>query len=675
MSAKDDLEKDYYADLGVPSTATAEEIKKAYRKLARTHHPDANADDPKSEERFKEISAAYDVLADDKRRAEYDELRRLGASGFRFPGSGGGGGGGGFSGNPFGGAGGAGVGDLGDLLGGLFGQSRGRSNRAAGPRRGADVESSVTLGFRDAVEGVTIPLRLTTEGACTTCRGSGARPGTSSHTCTTCHGSGQVSRSAGAGFAFAEPCRECQGRGVVIDDPCPTCHGTGRGTSSRTISARLPAGVADGARIRLKGKGSPGEQGAPNGDLYIQVKVSPHPVFGRRGQHLTVTVPVTFPEAALGAEIRVPTLSGDPVTLRIPAGTTNGRTFRVKGKGIARNDGSAGDQLVTVEVAVPQKVDGAARKALETYREATTDDDPRAGLVDRRGTSDEREETLMNEPFDLTDDSPVYVISIAAQISGMHAQTLRQYDRLGLVSPGRTPGGGRRYSLRDIAQLREVQRLSAEGVNLEGIRRVLALESELDRLRSRLMRLESQHRSGALVVWRPNRRRLSMDLTSRTQEALSQAQQRAVRDGHPQLEAAHLLLALLDQADGIPVALLAEVGASTLALRADVEGARRRVAARGGVDRLGPAALARVATCPRRCAAARHRLVATPTCPPSTCCSRSHRRAETWPTCSAGTGPRCFRCRRPSPACGETRASPPPTLRAASRPWRSTAST
>ena len=504
MSAKDDLEKDYYADLGVPSTATAEEIKKAYRKLARTHHPDANPDDPKSEERFKEISAAYDVLADEKRRAEYDELRRLGASGFRFPGSA---------------AEGAaspatrsvapaalGVGDLGDLLGGLFGQSRGRGNRAAGPRRGADVESSVTLGFRDAVEGVTIPLRLTTEGSCSTCRGSGARPGTSTHTCAACHGSGQVSRSAGAGFAFAEPCRECQGRGVVIDDPCPSCHGTGRGTSTRTISARLPAGVSDGARIRLKGKGSPGEQGAPNGDLYIQVKVTPHAVFGRRGQHLTITVPVTFPEAALGAEIRVPTLGGDPVTLRIPAGTTNGRTFRVKGKGIEPVRRVVGGPAGHRRGRRPAE---GRRSGPQGARDLPRRDQPRrpAGRSARRGQAMRERRPLMSEPFDLTDDSPVYVISIAAQISGLHAQTLRQYDRLGLVSPGRTPGGGRRYSLRDIAQLREVQRLSAEGVNLEGIRRVLALESELDRLRSRLMRLESEQRTGALVVWRPERRR------------------------------------------------------------------------------------------------------------------------------------------------------------------------
>jgi molecular chaperone DnaJ len=371
MSAKDDLERDYYADLGVSATASAEEIKKAYRKLARTYHPDANPGDEAAEARFKDISQAYDVLADDKRRAEYDELRRLGASGFRFPGGGGGGG------NPFGAA---DMGDLGDLLGGLFGQARGGRSTRTAPRRGADVESAVTIGFHEAVEGVTIPLRLTTEGACATCHGSGARPGTVPKTCPTCHGTGQVSRNAGAGFAFAEPCRACGGRGVLISDPCPTCHGNGLGSTTRTISARIPPGVGDGARIRLKGRGSPGEQGAPNGDLYIDVHVTPHPLFGRRGKHVTLTVPVTFPEAALGAEIRVPTLVGDTVTLRIPPGTANGRTFRVKGKGVAAKDGSRGDLLVSVDVVVPQKTDGTARKTLEAYQEATANDDPRAGL-------------------------------------------------------------------------------------------------------------------------------------------------------------------------------------------------------------------------------------------------------------------------------------------------------
>ncbi|HTY72192.1 MAG TPA: molecular chaperone DnaJ [Actinomycetes bacterium] len=380
MSAKDDLENDYYAILGVPSSATADEIKKAYRKLARTYHPDANKGDAAAEERFKDISAAYDVLSDDKRRKEYDELRRLGASGFRFPG----GGGAGTTydmGDVFGGGGGAGpgMGDLGDLLGGLFGRG-GRRPSPSGPRRGADVESDVRLSFREAVSGVTVPLRLTTDGPCGTCHGSGAKPGTTPRTCPTCQGSGQVSRNVAAGFAFAEPCHGCGGRGQVVDDPCPTCHGSGQTSHTRTVHARIPAGVKDGQRIRLKGKGSPGTRGAPNGDLYITVHVASHPLFGRKGDHLTLTVPVTFPEAALGADIAVPTLDGSPVTLRVPAGTSSGRTFRVKGRGVAKHDGSTGDLLVTVEVSVPHRVSGAARSALETYRDETAGDNPREDL-------------------------------------------------------------------------------------------------------------------------------------------------------------------------------------------------------------------------------------------------------------------------------------------------------
>jgi molecular chaperone DnaJ len=383
MSTKDDLEKDYYAVLGVPQTATAAEIKKAYRKLARTYHPDANKGDSAAEERFKDISAAYDVLSDDERRKEYDELRRLGSSGFRFPGSGRGqGGGASFDANDlFGGGGGGGVGDLGDLLGGLFGRGGRRGGGApSGPRRGTDLDSDVRLDFRDAVQGVTVPLRVTTEGTCATCHGNGAKPGTSPRTCPTCQGSGQVSRDVGAGFAFAEPCPECGGRGQLIDDPCPTCHGSGHTTQTRTVQARIPAGVKDGARIRLKGKGSPGGRGGPNGDLYITVHVAPHPVFGRRGDHLTLTAPVTFTEAALGADIKVPTLEGTPVTLRVPAGTSSGQTFRVKGRGVAKRDGSAGDLLVTVEVAVPLRLTAEARQAVEAYRDATAADDPRADL-------------------------------------------------------------------------------------------------------------------------------------------------------------------------------------------------------------------------------------------------------------------------------------------------------
>lgn len=392
MSTKDFLEKDYYKTLGVAKDAKAEEIKKAYRKLARKHHPDVNGGDgsnARSEDRFKEVSEAYDVLSDAKRRKEYDEARALFGAGpgrFRQPGhpgwSGGSGGTGGSGGVPFDIGdvfGGAGAGGLGDVLGGLFGN---RSARAATPRRGADIESTVTLGFEDAIEGVTLPLRMASEQACPTCRGTGGRSGSLPKQCPVCLGTGQTSRNQG-GFAFAEPCRECRGRGLVVEDPCPDCGGSGRAMGSRTLTARIPAGVRDGQRIRLKGKGGPGERGGPAGDLFVIVHVSPHELFGRSGDNLTLDVPVTFAEAALGAEVTVPTLGGAPVTLRLPAGTTNGRTFRVRGKGVTRKDGTTGDLLVTVRVAVPAKLNKAARAAVEAFRDATADEDPRAGLVEQ----------------------------------------------------------------------------------------------------------------------------------------------------------------------------------------------------------------------------------------------------------------------------------------------------
>jgi molecular chaperone DnaJ len=389
VSTKDYLEKDFYKVLGVSKDAPADEIKKAYRKLARKHHPDANKGEGAAEERFKEISEAYDVLSDETKRREYDEARALfGGGGMRFgaPGAGRPGGGpGGVGGQAFdlgdlfGGGGGGG--GLGDVFGGLFGRGArtGGTTTQAG-RRGADVESEVTLAFTEAVDGVTVPLRLTSEAACSACQGTGAKAGTTPRVCPTCGGTGQTSRNAG-GFAFAEPCRDCRGRGLIVDDPCPVCRGSGRGQSTRTIQARIPAGVRDGQRIRLKGKGAPGERGGPNGDLYIVVHVSPHPLFGRKDDNLTLTVPITFPEAALGAEVRVPTLGGAPVTLKVPPGTSNGRTFRIRGKGVTRKDGTKGDQLVTVDVAVPQKLDAKAREALESFRSATSGDDPRAGLL------------------------------------------------------------------------------------------------------------------------------------------------------------------------------------------------------------------------------------------------------------------------------------------------------
>ena len=384
MSTRDFLEKDYYKALDVSKTATADEIKKSYRKLARKYHPDANKGDPKAEERFKEISEAYNTLSDAKRRKEYDDARSLfGSGGFRPPGQGGPGGFGFDLGDLFGSGTGTNTGSggrLGDLFGGVFGGGRGGTQTR--PRRGADVETEATLSFHDAIEGTTVSLRLTGEGACPTCHGTGAKSGTVPRVCPTCQGTGQSSRNLGS-FAFSEPCRECRGRGLVVDDPCPTCSGSGRAMSSRTIQARIPAGVADGQRIRLRGKGTSGESGGPAGDLYVRVHVTPHPIFGRSADNLTVTVPVTFTEAALGAEIKVPSLRGVPVSVRIPAGTPSGRTFRARGKGARRKDGTNGDLLVTVNVQVPQNLNSPARQALESFRDATAGEDPREDLLRR----------------------------------------------------------------------------------------------------------------------------------------------------------------------------------------------------------------------------------------------------------------------------------------------------
>ena len=385
MSTKDYLEKDYYKTLGVTKTATADEIKKSYRKLARKYHPDANEGDAKAEARFKEISEAYTVLSDEGRRKEYDEARTLfGHGGVRMPGSGSAGGGYGFDlGDLFGGAAGNAGGRLGDLLGGVFGnRSGGTTGTQARPRRGADVETETTLSFGDAVNGTTVSLRLTGEGPCQVCKGTGAKAGTVPRVCPTCEGTGQGSRNLGS-FAFSEPCKTCRGRGLVVDDPCETCSGSGRAMSTRTIQARIPAGVEDGQRIKLAGKGARGERGGPAGDLYVRIHVQPHPhgTFGRSGANLTITVPITFSEAALGAEIKVPSHGGMPVSLRIPAGTPNGRTFRVRGKGVRRKDGTVGDMLVTVNVQVPQELNDKARDALAMLRDATAGPDPRAEVL------------------------------------------------------------------------------------------------------------------------------------------------------------------------------------------------------------------------------------------------------------------------------------------------------
>ena len=388
MSTRDFIEKDYYAALGVSKDADPAAIKKAYRKLAQELHPDKNPGNAEAETRFKEVSEAYDVLSDTKRRAEYDDARRLfgaGARGSGFPGGGFPGGGGGSQtfdlGDLFGGAGTAGAGrgggGLGDLLGGLFGgaggagSARSRSQAASGPARGQDVETEATLSFEEAVLGVTVPLRMQSPGTCPTCHGNGAKPGTSPHTCPVCQGAGVTSRSQGA-FAFSEPCRNCRGTGSVVDDPCPTCAGSGVTSQTRTITVRIPPGVKDGQRIRLAGKGAPGRRGGPAGDLFVVVHVSEHQLFGRKGDDLTLTVPITFAEAALGTTLTVPTLDGS-VSLKVPAGTSGGRTLRVRGRGVP-GKGKAGDLLVTLDVAVPVRLTPAQRKVIESLAEEMNED-------------------------------------------------------------------------------------------------------------------------------------------------------------------------------------------------------------------------------------------------------------------------------------------------------------
>ncbi len=363
------FEKDYYQVLGVPSTATAKEIGKKYRELAKKYHPDAH---PGSEERFKEVSAAYDVLGDESRRKEYDEVRRAAAMGNPFagagPGAGPGPGGGNFR-----------VDDLSDLIGNIFTRNsrRGAAPSTGGPQRGADLEASLNLAFLEAVHGVTTTVNVTSDAPCHTCGGSGAAPGTRPATCANCGGAGVVNDNQGL-FSFSRACPVCGGAGRIIEKPCPTCLGSGTELRARQVKVRVPAGVEDGQRIRLKNRGGAGRNGGPAGDLYVSVHVSPHPVFARRGRDLVVTVPVTYPEAVLGAEISVPTLD-KPVTVKIPAGSRSGRTLRLRGRGVPAR-GGAGDLLVTVEVAVPTAPTPEQRDLVQSLASVSDGDALRAAL-------------------------------------------------------------------------------------------------------------------------------------------------------------------------------------------------------------------------------------------------------------------------------------------------------
>jgi molecular chaperone DnaJ len=362
--------RDLYEVLGVAKGASQDEIKKAYRKLARQYHPDRNPGDDAAEERFKEVQAAYDVLSDPKKRQEYDQL------GSRIFSGAGGPRGGNFqwSGNI------GDLGDLSDLFGGLFGGGRAtaRTRRPTG-ERGRDVEVQVSLSFEDSLEGLTTKIPVELETACSACKGTGAEPGTSPKICPECRGRGVVSESQGL-FALSQPCPRCGGNGTVVEQPCRKCNGSGRERRTKRYTVKIPAGVKDGTQIRLKGKGEAGYSGGPPGDLIVVTKVAPSALFKRRGADLMIDVPVTYAEAALGANVEIPTPEGR-ISLKVPAGSEDGKLLRVKGRGAPKlNGGGKGDLLARVRVVVPKKLSKAEREALENLQKVSREN-PRERLT------------------------------------------------------------------------------------------------------------------------------------------------------------------------------------------------------------------------------------------------------------------------------------------------------
>ena len=367
--------KDLYKVLGVSRGASQEEIRRSYRKLAREHHPDANRDDKDAEERFKEIQHAYEILSNPEKRRQYDEGPRA------FFGGGNAGQGG------AGGARTADFSDLSDLFGGL-GDIFGASTRTRETsRKGQNITATVNLSFNDALNGVTTRVNVPVEEACGDCRGTGAAPGTSPRTCPECGGRGVRSRDQGF-FAFSEPCARCRGEGTIVEKPCPTCSGSGRLRKARQVTVRIPARAKDGMKIRVPGRGSAGEKGGPAGDLFVVTRVAEHPVFKRRGDDFVVEVPVSFVEAALGAQIEVPRPGGGTVKLRLPAGTQDGKQFRVRGAGAPKarsRSGERGDLIVRARLVVPRKLKKREREILEALAEER-DEDVRGELFKKVGS-------------------------------------------------------------------------------------------------------------------------------------------------------------------------------------------------------------------------------------------------------------------------------------------------
>jgi molecular chaperone DnaJ len=359
-----------YKTLGVSKKATDEEIKKAYRKLARKYHPDRNPGDKEAEERFKEISAAHDVLADPEKRKEYDEAGAFG--GFGVGGQGPFGQGAGQAGGGFGGF------DFGDILGSVFNRGGGRGQ--ARQVRGRDLETEVPLSFDQAINGAQISVTVPKSAGCGTCRGSGAKPGTSPTTCPRCEGRGVESQGQGL-FSISQPCPQCGGSGQVIEDPCPTCGGSGLTQQTKRYKVNVPAGVKDGSRIRLAGKGEDGPRGGPPGDLYVTTRVASSPVFKRLDDgNLEVTVPITVPEALRGGTIEVPTLNGTK-KIKVAPGTKHGTVQRLRGEGPPKKGGGNGDVRYRLEIAMPSELSDEQRKAVDELAEALNGGDPRAELL------------------------------------------------------------------------------------------------------------------------------------------------------------------------------------------------------------------------------------------------------------------------------------------------------